>query len=616
MSENGKEAMTSPKLLESFRTDAERAGAGWLLRMVLLFTLLAIVAQIGAHLSTYKDYIGPDPDDVMRLVEVRDWLGGQSWFDLHQYRMGPPGGMLMHWSRFVDAPIGGLILLFGLFMSPEMAEAAAAFVWPLVLILPLMAGLGLGSYRLGGKPAVLIGLALGFMFLFTMMRFRPGGLDHHNVQLAVVALLAAFLLDPLARAWSFAVAGGLAAFALAIGAETTPLVAVAAMGVAIVWAVRGQDYRRAAIAFGLAFAGFAAVFFFATTPKALWSRVTCDTLSIGFLSLAVIGGGGLAAAAAFASRRGPLWRWGSLAVLGALAGVAALLVAPECLGNPLSSLDPMVQELWLGSISEAQPIGKQFEVSPDAIGGIYGVGLIALGVALFRILRGEQVLGYSLLEGLIAVSWIVSAIQVRGMIFTNLLSVLPLSVIVADLRAHYLAHRNEPKAAIAFILAALASVPSVWAFSGAAVAMAVNSVAGAPSKDMEDTDKPACIRKESLAEVAKLPPGRMLTAFNDGPALLRFTPHAVLTGNYHRNAKGLLDGLRMATSDPAIAAALMQEDKVGYVLICVDDPQVEVLKKKFPNGFWARLARGEIPEFLEPVDAAGDPRMKIFRVIR
>ncbi|MBB1249388.1 hypothetical protein [Rhizobium sp. G21] len=608
--------MTSPKFLESFRADAERAGAGWLLRIVLLFSALAIAAQIGAHLSTYTDYIGPDPDDVMRLVEVRDWLGGQSWFDLHQYRMGPPGGMLMHWSRFVDAPIGGLILLFGLFVSPDTAEAAAAFVWPLALILPLMAGIGLGAYRLGGKPAVVIGLALGFMFLFTMMRFRPGGLDHHNVQLAVVALLAACLLDPQARARSFAAAGGLSAFALAIGAETTPLIAVAAMGVALVWAVRGQDYRRAAIAFGVAFAGFAALFFFATTPHALWGRVTCDTLSIGFLSIALIGGAGLAAAAGFASQRGPLWRWGSLALLGALAGLVALFVAPECLGNPLSSLDPMVQDLWLGSISEAQPIGKQFEVSPDAIGGIYGVGLIALGVALFRVWRGEQALAYSLLAGLIAISWIVSAIQVRGMIFTNLLSVLPLSVIVADLRAHYLAHRNEPKAAIAFILAALASVPSVWAFSGAAVTIAVNSVSGASSEEKEDEDKPACIRKESLAEVSKLPPGRILTAFNAGPAILRFTPHAVITGNYHRNAKGLLDGLKMATSDPAIAAALMEEDKVGYVLLCMDDPQVETLKEKFPNGFWARLARGEIPEFLEPVEASGDPRMKIFRVIR
>ncbi len=63
---------------------------------VLLFSLAAILFQIGAHFLNYTDYVGPDPDDAMRLVEVRDYLGGQGWFDLHQYRLGPDGGTLMH----------------------------------------------------------------------------------------------------------------------------------------------------------------------------------------------------------------------------------------------------------------------------------------------------------------------------------------------------------------------------------------------------------------------------------------------------------------------------------------------------------------------------------------
>ena len=64
-------------------------------------------------------------DDIMRLVEVRDWLGGQGWGDLMQYRMGPDGGTLMHWSRLVDAPIAGIIWLAGLFLPASGAEAAA-----------------------------------------------------------------------------------------------------------------------------------------------------------------------------------------------------------------------------------------------------------------------------------------------------------------------------------------------------------------------------------------------------------------------------------------------------------------------------------------------------------
>ena len=44
-------------------------------------------------------------DDAMRLVEVRDLLAGQGWFDLTQYRLSPPGGVAMHWSRLVDVPL-------------------------------------------------------------------------------------------------------------------------------------------------------------------------------------------------------------------------------------------------------------------------------------------------------------------------------------------------------------------------------------------------------------------------------------------------------------------------------------------------------------------------------
>lgn len=46
----------------------------------------------------------PDTDDAMRLVQIRDLLAGQGWFDMSQHRLMPPNGAGMHWSRLVDAP--------------------------------------------------------------------------------------------------------------------------------------------------------------------------------------------------------------------------------------------------------------------------------------------------------------------------------------------------------------------------------------------------------------------------------------------------------------------------------------------------------------------------------
>src|SRR5437763_9686188 len=48
-------------------------------------------------------------DDAMRLVQIRDLLAGQNWFDLTQYRLNPPAGVPTHWSRLIDLPIALLI---------------------------------------------------------------------------------------------------------------------------------------------------------------------------------------------------------------------------------------------------------------------------------------------------------------------------------------------------------------------------------------------------------------------------------------------------------------------------------------------------------------------------
>ena len=70
--------------------------------------LLALCLQALAGFPTLAAANG-DNDSLLRLVEIRDLIGGQGWFDLHQYRMGPAGGFVMHWSRLVDAPIAAII---------------------------------------------------------------------------------------------------------------------------------------------------------------------------------------------------------------------------------------------------------------------------------------------------------------------------------------------------------------------------------------------------------------------------------------------------------------------------------------------------------------------------
>ena len=88
----------------------------------LLLTLCLSWARLQA---VWLDGAFFDSDDAMRLVQVRDFLNGQGWFDLTVKRLAAPEPMIMHWSRIIDVPLAALIRAFALFLTMDSAERAA-----------------------------------------------------------------------------------------------------------------------------------------------------------------------------------------------------------------------------------------------------------------------------------------------------------------------------------------------------------------------------------------------------------------------------------------------------------------------------------------------------------
>ena len=82
----------------------ERLGVNPNVMMLLLWLAATVALALPSINSGIFDAMSTD--DAMRLVQVRDWIGGQGWFDLFQHRLDPPGAS-MHWSRVVDVPWAG-----------------------------------------------------------------------------------------------------------------------------------------------------------------------------------------------------------------------------------------------------------------------------------------------------------------------------------------------------------------------------------------------------------------------------------------------------------------------------------------------------------------------------
>ncbi|WP_246725663.1 hypothetical protein [Rhizobium lusitanum] len=579
--------------------------------VALIYAVVVIVAQLVIH-RHFTDYVGPDNDDTMRLVEVRDFLAGQGWFDMMQYRLGLEGGTLMHWSRFIDLPIASLILFFRMFFSPEGAEAAALTIWPLLLILPLLFFMGLAGRRIAGTEGMHFSLILTALFILISSRFVPGSIDHDNVQLGLVALTAAMLVDETYRPRNFAIAAVALAVQLGIGAETTPFVAVTCMAVSCLWAWKAEVFAPTAKAFALTLTIAVSAAFFSLVPPRLYSTVTCDNLSLGFYGITSAGCIGLLLSALFASRLSRPWRIAVLAANGAFVFATIVALAPQCLRNPLADLDPMLVDLWLSRVTEAQPIFSIARTEPDTLGAFYATGLLALIVCAVRILRRDRASLYAMLMAVIGINWAITLVQVRGAEFANLLAILPLAQLIAELRRNYMANTGSLRSALLYVLTMLVSVPAVWAVGGALASKGLgNGLAVAtPAKAEETAD---CASKAALAPISGLKPGVIVSASNMGAPLLRFTPHRALSGPYHRDQAGMLAELHIALAEPQQAEALLREAKVTLLAFCKGDPQVGMLAERAPKGLYAQLGAGHVPAYLQPIPASASSDVQFFR---
>jgi hypothetical protein len=580
---------------------------------VCLFYALVLVAVLVA-MTWFKatDYLGPDNDDALRLVEVRDFLNGQGWFDLMQYRLGLDGGVLMHWSRFIDLPIAALISFFALFLSPESAEIAGVAAWPLLLAVALQFTLGLAAIRAGGMRALHVALLLNIFSTVLFGRFRPGAIDHHNAQLVLVGLIAAMLLDPARRAVSYAVAGVCAGVAIAIGAETTPFIAAVCAMIALHWLWEGRrDMSVAAQSFGLSLLATISAAFFLTIPPARYSVVTCDNLSLGFFSLTAIGGASLFLAARFAGEARFPVRLAALAGVGAAVATGALVIAPQCLHNPLADLDPMLVKLWLNSVTEAQSIVSEARFAPESIGLYYAVPVFAVAVCLTRLYLRDRVGMHLTMLALVLVNLVIGCIQLRSMFFANFLALLPLSVLAGELHVRT---RREPQnlgLGLAFVATVLLSAVSTWGL----VEPVYNRVRGVDAAtEGKDGAGLTCRTQGDMQQLASLPAGNVASASNVGAPILRFTRHRVLSAPYHRNVGGMLAELHIGMAQPSKAEALLHGADVRYVAFCGTDPQTENLIDLAPDGLYAELAKGDVPSYLHALPADSKSGIRIYEV--
>lgn len=576
----------------------------------LRWTLLAWAVIAGWYLWDRWAHINAlalgDTDDNMRLMQVRALLEGQGWYDLRQYRLSPPGGLDIHWSRLVDLPIAALILIFKPLVGTPMAERLACGIAPLLPLGVTMAALCVTVRRLVAPVAWPIAIIVLLGCTSTILMFVPLRIDHHGWQLACLALTVAGLADP-RRARGGLMVGLSSAASLTIGLELLPYCAIAGAIVTLRWVWDGGEVRRMQ-AYALSLAGGSALGFaiFASNAN---HAMRCDALTPVWLSM-TIAAGALLFGLSLLDPAQRLVRLGLAAAAGGivLGGFAGLF--PHCLSRPEGVSDELYNT-WLNNVREARPIYKHSFRMGFPIAVLPVIGIIGAAVAAWRAKAADQLVAWVAIGLFTAFAGAMLLWQIRAGPAAQLLGVpgavaLVWLVVPWFLNQRYMAVRVLGAVAAFLLLSGL--------FAGFVVKY-VQVDKPQKSRAFVARANARCASASGMSLLDRsLPPSTLFTHVDLGPRLIVMTHHKGIAGPYHRNERAILDVHHAFTGKPEAFRPIARRYGAQYLLVCPNMAETTIYRSRSPDGFYGQLSKGKVPAWLEPVKLPRKAPYRLWRI--
>lgn len=578
----------------------------WLLWTLVAWACVTVWYLVQRQANIYWLTLG-DTDDNMRLMQVRALLAGQGWYDLRQYRMDPAlGGFDIHWSRIVDLPIAGLILLLKPFVGMATAEKWACGIAPLLPLSITMTGLALTVRRLVSHFAWPIALVLLIAACTTTLpMYAPLRIDHHGWQLAALAMTVAGIADP-RGARGGATVGLASAFSLSIGLELLPFCAMAGAILALRWVWDAAERPRLMV-YGLTLGGGSAIGFAAFASYAN-QAMRCDALTPVWLSVLVAAGALLVALTLL----NPASRWirlGLAIVAGGLIVAGFVHFFPQCLGRPEQVSDELYNT-WLSNVREARPIYRHPADVAIPVAIVAGLGLLGALLAVWNARRGPKLVGWVAIALFTAFAAAMLLWQMRAAPGAQLLAVPGITALIWIL-VPLIVRRGPLWLRIGVAVLAFVGVGIVA--SGVKMPWA-NKTASRPGSDKVRQANIACTRTSQLRTLDAIPAATMFTQVDLGPRLIVVTHHNAVAGPYHRNGQAILDVHHAFTGTADGFRAIAARHQAAYLLLCPNMAETTVYRSHNPVGFYAQLARGRVPDWLEPVPLPDGSPYKLWKI--
>lgn len=565
-----------------------------------LLVLVYLISQITGARKVLEQGDRLTTDDAMRLVEVRDLLAGQPWYDLFQHRVLPPDGLSMHWSRYIDAPMAALMAALDPLVGADMAARWVAVIWPLSLGVLFMALTARLAARLFGHLAATIAL-VGFLTITLLFNggFGAGATDHHSVQIILMLILCASLVlpdHPVRRG----ITGGLAAaLSLAVGLEMILFIAAAGIVLVLSHALCRPESDRRLLGFSAALALTVPVLMAGQLDPALWSVPVCDAISPPLIALtgaAFVASGIAVAGGRYLST--PLARLVLLAPLGAATALLLLPILQPCLAGPYTAMSPEIQRTVLARVQEIKPALYYLTHDPArSIALFYPLYVITLLYAAMVVSRRGQ---GAVMLGFLALGAVLSFWQTR--MGTMALPVIAITFGAAC--AWAIGHGRRTLRLTGLV---------VFAFVGASGPLAASFVkltwtGNGPAQGQVALGE-RCMTVEEMRKLDAVPAGIIFNPLNLGPLVLLSSAHSITSAPYHRSTDAFANGILPYEGDEAGLRAAIDRTRADYLLFCAGD----VYGPKTSIG--TELSKGGLRPWLAEVPLKGS-KLRLLRVLR
>ena len=546
-----------------------------------------------------------DTDDNMRLMQVRALLDGQGWYDLRQYRLNPPLGFDMHWSRVVDLPIAAMILALKPFFGTAMAEKLACGIAPLLPLSITMIGLSFAVRRLVSPLAWPLALIFLLVCTATMLMFAPMRIDHHGWQLASLSVTVAGLADLKARRGG-AIVGLASAFSLTIGLEMLPYAAGAGAILALRWIVDRDEAPRI-MAYGLTLAGGSAIGFalFASHANQV---LRCDALTPVWLSV-MVEAGTLLFLLGWFNPDSRLLRLGLATLAGGAIIAAFALIFPQCLGRP-EQVSPELAKNWLSNVREARPIYAHPLRNALPVAALPIIGIIGAAVATWRARSTPRLSAWLAVMLFTLFSGGMLLWQARAGPAAQMLGI-PGAVALGWIVFPWcLGHRSV-------LVRVFGTVGAFIAISGAFAGFLIKYLpVDRPDASSRLVNRAGarCAALSSLRPLDRLPPQTIFTFVDMGPRLISVTHHAAVAGPYHRNGDAILDVQHAFGGGGDQFRAIARRHGATLLLTCPNMAESTIYSVRNKGGFYDQLDKGATFQWLEPVRLPPKSPFKLWRI--